>query len=181
MSKPPITAKDIKILRETYSPNTIGRGHIYWLLDEIERLNAERERFDGVLVRALTLPVWGEVEDELVKAYRDTKASTYDGVQEVYGDILEMLAMNLVLARAALAGDDHGEQPPTEEVWPPRAGDVWQDCDGDLWFATDMNNIDDPCGPHIEFVSTRMGSHQDPDDVRRQWGPLGLTYRESSS
>lgn len=70
------------------------------------------ERFDGVLVRALTLPVWGDVEDDLVKTYRGVNASDYESLQAVYGDILEMLAMNVVLARAALAGDDVEEAPP---------------------------------------------------------------------
>ncbi|MFB4276065.1 hypothetical protein ACBJ59_12275 [Nonomuraea sp. MTCD27] len=71
-----------------------------------DHLAAERERFDGVLVRALTLPAWGDVEDDLVKTYRDVNASDYESLQAVYGEVLEMLALNLVTARAALAGDE---------------------------------------------------------------------------
>lgn len=71
------------------------------------------EQFDGILVRALTLPVWGDVEDQLADAYKSVEASYYQRLQAVYGRIQDMLALNLVLARAAMAGDDVDEQPPS--------------------------------------------------------------------
>lgn len=145
------------------------------LYTDLKTVLAAVEQFDTILVKALTLPVLGDVEDELVKAVRDTHGSINDGVQAVYGEVLEMLALNLVLARAALAGDDPDEQLPVEGVWPPRAGDVWKDRDGDLWFAVDMNDGTDV--PGIEFVSASGADHEDPDEVRRRWGPIGLVYR----
>lgn len=76
------------------------------------------ERFDTVLTQALTLPVWGDVEDELRDVFHSAPSasvegepSKHTGLQAVYGNILDRLALKLVQARAKMAGDDDGEEP----------------------------------------------------------------------
>lgn len=103
-----ITAQVIADIRQNYAPPwaVYGGRTIYRLLDEIERLNAKLEQADGELGKRLTLQPWDEVKDDLVGVYRGTAVSVEEGVKAVYGCIQDMLVLDMVLARAALAGDE---------------------------------------------------------------------------
>ncbi|MFE3449647.1 hypothetical protein ACFXJ8_11995 [Nonomuraea sp. NPDC059194] len=104
-----LTPTKIASLRLVWSPDARFKRHgatvVNQLLDEIEALNAKLEQADGELVKRLTLAPWDELADELVEAYHGA-ISMHDGVKAVYGHIQTMLALELVLARAAMAGDE---------------------------------------------------------------------------
>jgi len=87
------------------------------LHSDLETLLGLVERFDTVLTQALTLPVWGDVEDELRDVFHSAPSASVEGepskntgLQAVYGNILDRLALELVQARAKMAGDDDGQE-----------------------------------------------------------------------
>ena len=67
--------------------------------------------------------------------------------------------------------------------WPPRPGDVWLDKNGNAWFAVHFTNeeLDDDEAEYEELVPFEADGcephSEDPDRVRRWWGPLTLAYR----
>ncbi|MGA5764500.1 hypothetical protein [Nonomuraea bangladeshensis] len=95
---------------------------------------------DDLLVKALTLPAWGDVEDELRDLFHSApprsvegEPSMHTGLEAVYGKVLEMLALNLVLARAVLAGDDDQEPGEADDqsclIDPSRVEALLERCD----------------------------------------------------
>jgi hypothetical protein len=186
-----LTPAKIASLRMVWSPDARFKRHgatlVNQLIDEIERLNAKLEQADGELVKRLTLPPWGEVETEMRELYHSAPPraveggpSMHTGLQAVYGRIQDTLALELVLARAVMAGDEDGEPvpvaseqdetPAAEGGWPPRAGDVWRDAQGDDWHA-----IDTKFGVQMRLDGT--AGYNAPWHVLHNYGPLQLVKR----
>lgn len=70
----------------------------------------------------------------------------------------------------------------TPTNWPPQPGDIWTDQDGDDWFTVHLTHHELDDGEAVILVRASQGDTvepdgEEPDDVRRWWGPLALAYR----